>query len=338
MRAGSTQYSMRSLAIKFGLIVLALCGAGALWVGVAQAPYSLIPQERDTVVLFLGDTMLDRGVARRAATTTPGGTLGAGLVAGMHPLVQEADLVVLNLEGTVTANESIAQRDNTILRFTFAPDLTQSILAALGVSAVSLANNHALDFYPAGYDETIQNLQAWGVAHFGHPLNNKNLSTTLVHNNRTICLVGYHELYDPSTAEVLEEIARVRPSCDALVVMPHWGPEYEPLPSKAQVAEGRAFIDAGADLVVGMHPHVVQPIEVYRGKAIAYSLGNFVFDQDFSWETRHGLALLARFGTEGTTLTLVPLAIEQSRPAPAVGDARSRVIQAAGGVETLHLP
>lgn len=327
----------KALSKQFGVIVVALGAAFGLAHGTAEAPHALISQQNATDILFLGDMMLDRGVARRAATSTPG-IGGAGLLSGMRLLVESADMVVLNLEGTITTNESIAQRDNTILRFTFDPMLARAILETLHVDVVSLANNHALDFYPAGYTRTQEYLDEWGVAYFGHPLNNQNLSTVLEHEGRILCFVGYHELYDANTTATIAEIMRLRPSCTAVIVFPHWGLEYEPLPSASQVAEAHAFIDAGADLVVGAHPHVVQPIEVYRGRAIAYSLGNFIFDQDFSWETRHGMALMAHLSAEGMRLTLVPLAIAESRPSPAIGEARARVIEAAGGVDTLYLP
>jgi poly-gamma-glutamate synthesis protein (capsule biosynthesis protein) len=73
--------------------------------------------------------------------------------------------------------------------------------------------------------------------------------------------------------------------------MPHWGEEYELIPSERQKREARLFIDAGADAVIGGHPHVVQPAETYNGKTIFYSLGNFVFDQYFSEETMKGIAI-----------------------------------------------
>jgi poly-gamma-glutamate capsule biosynthesis protein CapA/YwtB (metallophosphatase superfamily) len=302
---------MRSISVKIGIAAAALVGAFCL-AGVARAPYSLIPQEPTVTVLFVGDLMLDRGVARRARDLVQ----PTDIVADMRPLVAQADLMVLNLEGTITFNESIAARDNTILRFTFAPALAQAVLGALGADAVSLANNHALDFYASGYDETLSYLERWGVAHFGHPLNARDLSTALTARGARVCLVGYHELYDPSTAAVLEEIVRVRPACDYLVVMAHWGIEYEHEPTEAQVVEAHAFVDAGADLVVGAHPHVVQSHEVYRGKAIFYSLGNFVFDQDFSIDTTRGLALIVEFRGTRTTITPVPLSIVESRPIP----------------------
>lgn len=304
---------MRSLAKL--LLAIAAFAALLLVAKVVSAPYASIPQgQKPVTVLFAGDAMLDRGVARRAAALPR----PEDLVAGMRELAHRADLVVLNLEGTITHNESIAQRDNTILRFTFAPALAEAVLAALSADAVSLANNHALDFYASGYDETRAHLDAWGIAHFGHPLNDRHLSAALSAGGFRLCLVGYHGLYDPDPASVVGEIARLAQegACARIAVMPHWGVEYEQEPTQEQIALAHAFIDAGADLVVGAHPHVAQSRETYRGKAIFYSLGNFIFDQDFSPETRQGLLLWAEFGAGESRYTVLPVAIDGSRPVP----------------------
>lgn len=318
---------LAGLAAAFAMVF----AAGLFWQH-AQAPFDPPQQEQAVEVLFFGDLMLDRSVARRAAGD------GAALVAGVVPLVAQADLVALNLEGTITQHESIAQRDNKILRFTFDPALTADVLRTLKADVVSLANNHALDFGPDGYAETVANLEQMGVGYFGHPLNSKNLSTTIERGGMVFCFVGYHDLFDAEIAAVVAEIQTIRPTCDRVIAMTHWGPEYRALPHDTQVAEAHALIDAGADLVVGGHPHVVQPYEEYRGKAIFYSLGNFVFDQDFSWATRHGLALTARFSPQETVYTLTPLAITESRPGVAQGPDAARVIVAAGGVDRIQLP
>lgn len=324
---------MRSLLTKLGFSAAALVGAFGLAWGTAEAPWAEILQEPPAVrILFLGDMMLDRGVARRAAGD------GTALVSGMQELVRRNDLVVLNLEGTITDHPSIAAQNNKILRFTFDPLFAQSVLRALGTDVVSLANNHALDFYAAGYGRTREYLDSFGVKHMGHPLNSQNISTIVEHGGMTLCFVGYHELYDPDTTSVISEIGHLRPLCSQVIVMTHWGVEYEPLPNDSQIAKGRAFIDAGADMVIGGHPHVVQPVEMYSGKPIFYSLGNFIFDQDFSWGTQHGLAVEAHLGKAQTHFSLVPLAIVESRPVPAEGEDARLVIEAAGGLDSIELP
>lgn len=287
-------------------------------------PAPVVEQGRS--VLFGGDVMLDRNVARRAETRTE--PLWHESVRALFA-PERSDLRVVNLEGTITTNPSIARQNSSILRFTFAPAFAQQSLAALHISAVSLANNHALDFYNDGYSSTQEYLRAWGVQYFGHPLNTEGtLSTSFAVRGQRICLVGYHELFYVDPTSVVEEITRLRSECYRVVVMPHWGVEYEPTPSTRQQELAHAFIDAGADLVVGAHPHVVQTMEVYKGAAIFYSLGNFMFDQDFSWETTHGLLVHANFFNEKTVFALTPVSVLLSQAALAEGAERARVLQA----------
>jgi poly-gamma-glutamate capsule biosynthesis protein CapA/YwtB (metallophosphatase superfamily) len=89
----------------------------------------------------------------------------------------------------------------------------------------------------------------------------------------------------------------------------HAGIEYSSTYSKSQQRIAHASINAGADLVIGTHPHVVQPLEIYKNKAIFYSLGNFMFDQNFSFETTHGLAVRLTWGDNTTTYSLIPTTI-----------------------------
>ena len=288
------------------LLLLVLLGVGA-GSRAAHAPrVETSAQENPVVVVvFMGDIMLDRNVARHAEAVGV-----RSLFRGVKAAVSDADLRVANLEGTITTNPSIAQRDNQILRFTFEPALAEQALAHLGVNAVSLANNHALDFGAEGYEQTRAYLSAWGISSFGHPQNIAGtLSAQLSVRGRTLCFVGYHELYDPELSSVLEEIHAIRQDCWRVIAFSHWGEEYKPEPNSAQRAEARALVNAGADVVVGAHPHVVEPHEVYRGVAIFYSLGNFMFDQNFSEETMLGRMVRAEFYSDKTRFSIIPIRI-----------------------------
>jgi poly-gamma-glutamate synthesis protein (capsule biosynthesis protein) len=90
----------------------------------------------------------------------------------------------------------------------------------------------------------------------------------------------------------------------------HAGVEYDPGYTLEQQAAAHAFIDAGADVVIGTHPHVVEPLEIYNGKPIFYSLGNFLFDQDFSFATTHGLAVNLVWTNGKTSYQLIPIVIK----------------------------
>ncbi len=294
---------MKRVLTAGGLFIIVL---GLAYAAPAPAFAPDAPAFAGVSVLFVGDLMLDRNVARSAVA----GGAEALFATSTRELFAAADLRVVNLEGTITTNPSIAQRNNKILRFTFEPALAKQVLALLNVSAASLANNHALDFGEFGYDDTRSYLEQWGVRSFGQPFNESHLSTVLEAKGKKICLVGYMELFDADTASVVQEIVRIKPACWRTVVVAHWGVEYSTTTSAAQRQEADAFIDAGADLVIGAHPHVVEPVEVYRGKAVFYSLGNFMFDQNFSVATTQGLAVRADFYEDKTTFTQVPLLIK----------------------------
>lgn len=273
-------------------------------------------------MLFVGDMMFDRNVAvhaRKYGKDT--------LFAGILPLFEGNDLNIGNLEGTITANKSIAQYDHSILRFTFDPSYAE-LLKGLKFSALSLANNHSLDFYGDGYFETIQNLSRLGIGTFGSPRNDILLSVTREVKGKKICLVGYHDLYIADSASTNKEVVSLRPQCSFLVVFAHWGNEYEDVPSERQMTLAHEFIDNGADLVIGSHPHVVQSLEVYKNKAIFYSLGNFMFDQYFSFETQHGLAVVVEWDEKETIFNIVPVSLEKSEAKYADAEDGTRIVEA----------
>jgi poly-gamma-glutamate synthesis protein (capsule biosynthesis protein) len=257
-------------------------------------------------VLFVGDIMLDRGVAQHADKY---GT--DSLFSKVERLFLGTHAVIGNFEGTMTTYPSISEKDYSILRFTADP-LYAGVIKRLDFSAFSLANNHALDFGEPGYDQTVRNLSDAGLASFGSPRNDRNLSTSLDIHGKNICLVGYHDLYIPDPTPAIEEITRIRPDCTYIVLFAHWGIEYNQAQNDRQIMLAHKFIDSGVDLVIGSHPHVVEPVEIYKNKAIFYSLGNFIFDQGLSFATEHGLAVNVEFGDSMTRFTLVPTALDHA--------------------------
>lgn len=280
-------------------------------------------------VMFGGDIMLDRTVAASAEAR------GADtLFAGIAKEFNDSDIRIANLEGTITASSSVARRNHAILRFTFDPVIAGDALAPLNLDAVSSANNHGLDFGESGYASTGEYAAAFGIKRFGHPLNTPGfLSTKIEYKGKAFCFVGYHALFISTTTPVVAEIHTLRPECWRVIVLAHWGEEYTHEANAAQRAEAHAFIDAGADLVVGAHPHVVQGYEVYQGKAIFYSLGNFMFDQNFSWDTTHGMLLRADFSDTESHFTLLPITVADQKTAPAEGPDAQKVLDIAGVAE-----
>ncbi len=308
-------------AIKFIIHFLAfiavvmLFALGLLFVGqIKQEPaagyLSVIPVlEKPKVitnpvdVLFVGDIMLDRNVAVHAekyGTST--------LFSNIAPIFSGPDVVVGNLEGTITNNKSVSQANHSILHFTFDPKYAP-ILKNTGFSVLSLANNHALDFGVSGYDQTVTHLINADIAPFGSPMNDRNLSTKIFAKSQNICFVGYMDLFSPDPAPAIQDIKNIRSDCSKIVLFAHWGEEYHATSTARQKMLAHSFIDAGADLVIGSHPHVVEPYEIYKNKAIFYSLGNFIFDQNFSYATMHGLVVNVLWDNNKTTFTLMPTTI-----------------------------
>lgn len=274
------------------LVPIVLHEAGRKWI--------VVPTEAPTV-LFMGDIMFDRDVARHARV------VGAdALLAGLTSTFAAHDVVMGNLEGTITTNASVAEADNTVLRFTFAPLFAQALRDA-GVTTVSLANNHALDFGEFGFEDTRHYLDENGIAAFGSPYNDHALATAAVVRDHMLCFVGYHELFESDPSAVVAKIQDVAPTCDRTIVFAHWGVEYEHQPSVSQQELAHLFVDSGADLVIGAHPHVVQPVEVYNNVAIFYSLGNFIFDQGWMPEVRRGTMVSVEFARNETRFTVLPV-------------------------------
>lgn len=265
-----------------------------------KAPISIEPVR----VLFTGDIMLDRNVALHAGTAGD-----ESLIAQVERMFLEVDATVANLEGTITTNQSVSIQNNSLLQFTFDPRFA-GFLKNIGVTAVSLSNNHTFDFGEDGYESTKKFLAQESILSFGSPHNDDGLSTKILLRGKNLCLVGYEGFVRPDPAPIAAEITRIRPLCDIVVATMHAGEEYVSGYTSQQSESAHAFIDAGADAVIGTHPHVVEPLEVYRGKAIFYSLGNFIFDQNFSFATTHGLAVDMEWDGAETRYTLIPVTIQ----------------------------
>jgi AmmeMemoRadiSam system protein B len=275
-------------------------------------------------VLFTGDVMLDRTVALHAKANGD-----AALFSQVERMFLGTDATVANLEGTITTEPSVSIPDHTILRFTFDPHVAP-FLKNLGVTAVSLSNNHTFDFGSAGFKATKQYLQQAEILSFGSPHNDDELSTSFTVRGTKVCLVGYEEFVQPNPAPVAQHIAQIRPGCGLLIATMHAGVEYNAGFTSHQQEVAHAFVDAGADAVIGTHPHIVEPLEIYKGKAIFYSLGNFMFDQNFSFATTHGLAVQMTWAGSEMRYTLVPVTMKDeevsfSSPADSIKTLRALV-------------
>jgi poly-gamma-glutamate synthesis protein (capsule biosynthesis protein) len=275
---------------------------------------------------FVGDILLD---------SAPGQAIqrGEDPFAQVATLLDGSDFSIGNLECPIASATTGAPVDK-VYTFRAAP----SALPVLHrhFDAVSVANNHSGDYGPQAFRETLKLLTAARVPYFGggRDLLEAHAPLLLERNGVKIALLGYDEFHPrsfeaapdrPGVAwgedeQIILDMARARRE-GASVVLPffHWGWENEPAPSARQRELAHLLIDAGADAVIGSHPHVTQGAEMYRGKPIVYSLGNFVFDLLDQPENAVGWALqlvvdragVVRFSTRAVRLD------EQGAPRPA---------------------
>ncbi|HEY9480905.1 MAG TPA: CapA family protein [Candidatus Paceibacterota bacterium] len=241
-------------------------------------------------ILFVGDIMFDRTI--RTIAEKKGYDYMFSCVSGYF---KDFDAVIGNLEGPITKNTSLSQgtkpgqANNTT--FTFSPEVARALSRA-GISAVSLGNNHIWDFGRVGSLSTRAALAEKKIVSFGAP-DGALFATTTVGSAR-VALVSFNQFLGGSDPEkTVQAIWQAKRDSDFVVVFAHWGDEYVPT-TEYQKSLAHRFIDAGADLVVGAHPHVVQESEIYQGKSIYYSLGNFIFDQYWQPEVRTGLGIEVR--------------------------------------------
>lgn len=296
---------------------------------------TLAPGAREITMVFGGDASLARGIARTIERDDgdPARTLSR-----MKPWMSAADLAFVNLKSVLS--ESDAEAADRRWLFRARPELASG-LAAIGVDVVSVANGHTLDFGRQGYFRTLQTLDEAGLAVTGSTWGNDRPQppTVLRVGQYTVGLLAYTDIGKFATtrpgradwfwpkparfdrAGIVRDIERARPLVDVLIVSAQWGQSYSMVETAAQRRHGRAFVDAGADLIIGHHPHVPQVVEPYRGGLIAYSLGDFVFDKATPFKrVRSGRRFLLRvsWGPEGRSgFELLPVnADERHRPYP----------------------
>ena len=261
---------------------------------VKQKPVVVLPtviQEKQYIqLLFVGDLMFDRGIRYYA---NQGGS-NKFIFDKIHKTLANNDLVIANLEGPITGNKSVSSGtipgSTNNYYFTFDPSWAKT-LADENIKLVSLGNNHILNFGRKGLESTKNYLAEAGVDYFGSPDYPKSVTSKI--NGINIAFINYNEFSAvPTEAEgTVEEIQKAKGFSDIIILYCHWGSEYQLTASDSKIDLAHQFVDAGADLVIGSHPHVIQQSEEYNGKKIYYSLGNFVFDQYFSEDVRKGLGV-----------------------------------------------
>lgn len=236
-----------------------------------------------------------------------------------------SDAAGINLEGPISDTPVPDDYLSSKLIFHFPPQAVAA-LRYLHINAASLANNHSANAGVEGLLTTRALLMKAGIAPVGGPAPaDIEKVVTISGSKLKLVIVGVHALIDvPDLAPL---IARLKQDPDMRVLMfPHWGNEYQGRHSSRQEQLAHAWIDAGADVVVGSHPHVIQDTEVYRGKPIIYSLGNLLFDQNFSQATQQGLLLAGNFTDKGLQLFGLPVQSVKYKPQLMRGAAKRAIL------------
>ncbi|HEY7294945.1 MAG TPA: CapA family protein [Dehalococcoidia bacterium] len=311
---------------------------------------SLAPPASGSVTIdAMGDLMLARGVAAKVQQYGASWPLGA-----VSARLRSADLRFANLEFALTNGGTQAHKDYTFR----APPSEVDCLTSAGVNVIDLANNHVLDYGPQGLTDTIAALDRAGVAHAGAGSDAETAHAPVVvqANGLRVAWLAYANVPDDSITGfkardleagsgkpgvawgtpdgIARDVANARKSADLVIVALHSGFEYTSKPNSIQTELAHAAIDAGAALVLGAHPHVLQGLEFYHGGLIAYSLGNFVFDLDEADLAQYGLpsvlSIILRVRLDATGVTgieVYPAIINRTdfRPEPVSGAAAQPV-------------
>lgn len=304
-------------------------GEGALAASDKAAP------EGQTITLsFAGDCTLgtDEGFDRSTSFNAKYNEVGdpAYFFANVVSIFADDDATIVNMEGTLT--DSTTRADKT---FAFkAPREYAEILKAGNVDAASLANNHSRDYGDQSYTDTIEAVEAVGIPTFGY-----DRIAYLDVKGVKVALVGTYELAEGAGIkdEMVNNInAAKEAGAQIIVVFFHWGTERETVPDSVQMELGHAAIDAGATLVVGSHPHVIQGMENYNGHTIVYSLGNFCFGGNKNPSDKDCMIVQQTFTVQGDNVTIdntnvIPCSISSVssrnnyQPTPATGDEKERI-------------
>ena len=256
---------------------------------------------KETTLMFVGDIMLSRAVGQKMR--------GEENFRWPFEEIKEylgwADLLFGNLECPVTVGRPIRSGE---MVFRADPEVVQGLKWA-GFDVLSLANNHTPNWGQQGLKDTFKNLDDAGISYVGagvditQALEPKVLEVDgikiafLAFNDSDVVPVSYQATDTRAgtafmrTSQMKEKVGEAKEKADLVVVSMHSGTEYAYQPNNRQINFTQSAIEAGADLVVGHHPHVIQKTEKYKDGWVAYSLGNFVFDQNFSEPTRRGQIL-----------------------------------------------
>lgn len=257
-------------------------------------------------LLIVGDIMMGRGVQKftdQFGLSYP--------FENIKNIFKGIDIILGNLEGPVTEEAPLIPLSSMSL--VYSVEIVQE-LKKIGFNLLTLANNHSLDKGEKVLEQTRNYLLDYGIQPLG---DYRSCDEKYYYQYKNILLIGANLVYANQycVSEIEKNIKAIKQKDPTIfiIVVPHWGIEYVHRPNIFQEETAHTLIDAGADLIIGHHPHVVQSIEKYKGKLIFYSLGNFVFDMYGSKDVQQELALGIDWQDNQVTLYLIPLESNKSQ-------------------------
>jgi len=328
--------------ITLELRVIALAGAVLLGGSLGLTPESSVTQEPEKTIsieaikpqeaiepvleepseirlLAVGDIMLGRYVE-----TLMNANGDEYPFARISDLVNDQDFVFANFEGPIVTNH--LQTPDFTTSFDFDPRMASAI-ASQGFNLVSLANNHTLDKGSENFEQTRVYLEEVGINSIGHSRNeSSDYSYESTVNDQKFVFLAFNEAVNPvfnnEAAIEATRLAAINEEVFVVVSM-HWGIEYQLQSAESQQEMAHKLVEAGADLIIGHHPHVTQEVEVYQDRMIFYSLGNFIFDQYFSLDTQEELSFEMTLSSQGEVkYELIPVQSQKSQPFKMTGETK----------------
>jgi poly-gamma-glutamate synthesis protein (capsule biosynthesis protein) len=317
------------IKLKFYIIIFCLIGVGLIF---KYCPYGKINynamdkrisvgKTQSISVSFVGDILLAGHVGEKInkdGVNYP--------FTKIRPILYSSDFSIGNLESAVGI--SGVANGNKQYAFRADPKVLKGVKWS-GIDILSVANNHVLDYGPDAFKETLDGIRSEGMYYVGAGKDiDEAYSPAIVEKHgqkiaifavsRVVPSVDWHagknwrgvaSIYNPD--KLIDRMKSIRGQVDMIAVYLHWGVEKESMPKSYQRGLARQLIDSGADIVIGSHPHVLQGFEFYKGKLIAYSLGNFVFT-NLNNET---LILNVNYNQDGTqSVRIIPCLIKNYRP------------------------
>lgn len=343
---------MNKKVICISVVFLLLIGISAsVWVwlnkqAVVAEPVIQESKDKEITIAAVGDIMLGRHVATKIARAGDYMDPVKEVVSDLN----SADIRFGNLECVLSDRESTGIKGKPSGFTLKGPKKMIEILTNAGLNIVSIANNHAYDFGHADFLDTMRNLQEVGIKYVGGGENlNKARELKIIEKNDVkVGFLAYSVLayssfgskeeipaanenksgvapYDKEM--ILQDIDKYKEECDILLISMHWGVEYTHEPTKADREFAKQMIDAGADGILGHHPHNLQGMEIYKGKPIIYSMSNFIFDQNDDPNKDSGIFKMSYKNGDFKELEFTPLRIvDKQRSVHATGDIQKRIL------------